>query len=84
MNDIVHTFEAYTDGSKCEQKVATAIFYPKDTENSRAVRFQDGYSVFNAELEGILLALKNFPSLTKINETFIIYTDSFSAVESLQ
>ena len=50
-------FKAYTDGSKCEQKVAAATFYPKDPNNSVAVRLGDGSSVFNAELEGILLAL---------------------------
>ena len=76
-------FETYTDGSKCEQKVAAGTFYPKEPENSGAVRLRDGSSVFNTELEGILLALKNFSTLTKTNKKFIIYTDSFSAVEIL-
>ena len=31
-------FEAYIDGSKCEQKVAAATFYPKDPDNSGDVR----------------------------------------------
>ena len=38
-------FEAYTDGSNCEQKVAAATFYPKDPENSEAVRLQNDSSV---------------------------------------
>ena len=42
------------------------------------------WSGFNAELEVVLLALKKFSTLTKIFKKFIIYTDSFSAVESLQ
>ena len=46
-------FDAYIDldGSKCEQKVAAATFYPKDPENSGAVRLRDGSFVFNAELD---------------------------------
>ena len=30
-------FAAYTDGSKCEQNVAEATFYPKDPDKSGAV-----------------------------------------------
>ena len=77
-------FEAYTDGSKCEQKVAAATFYPKDPDDPRTIRLREGSSVFNAELEGMLLALKKFLILTKTYKKFIIYTDSFSAVESLR
>ena len=51
----------YTDGSKCNQKVAAATFYPTYPDNSGANRLRDGSSIFNAELEGILLALKKFP-----------------------
>ena len=77
-------FEAYRDGSKCEQKVAAATFYPKDPKNSEAVWLREGSSVFNTELEGILLALKKFSTSTKTNKKFIIYPDSFSAVQSLR
>ena len=77
-------FEAYTDGSKCEQKVAAVTFYPEDPDGPGTIRLRDGSSVFNAELESILLALKKFSTLTKTDKKFIIYTDSLSAVESLQ
>ena len=43
-------FEAYTDGSKCEQKVAAAAFYPEDPDDPGTTRLQQGSSVFNAEL----------------------------------
>ena len=53
-------FEAFTDGSKCEQKVAAAAFYPEDRDDPGMTRLRDGSSVFNAELEGLHLALKKF------------------------
>ena len=31
-------FEAYTDGSKCEQKVAAAAFYPRDPDDLGTIR----------------------------------------------
>ena len=76
-------FEAYTDGSKSEQKVAAAAFFTKDPDNPKTTRLRDGSSVFNAELEGILLALKKFLTLSQ-PKNFIIYTDSLSAVEGLR
>ena len=76
-------FEAYTDGSKSEHKVAAAAFFTKDPDNPKITRLRDGSSVFNAELEGILLSLKKFLTLPQFKR-FIIYTDSLSAVESLR
>ena len=76
-------FEAYTDGSKSEYKVAAAAFFTKDPDNPKTTRLGDGSSVFNAELEGILLTIKNFLTLPQYKR-FIIYTDSLSAVESLR
>ena len=77
-------FEAYTYGSKCEQKVAAAAFYPEDPDNPGIICLRDCSSVFNAELEGIPLALKKFLNLSKSTQNFVIYTDSFPAVESLR
>ena len=76
--------EAYTDGSKCEQKVAAAAFYPNSPDDSETVRLRDGSSVFNAELEGILLALKYFKRKTTKYKKCVIYTDSLSSLQSLQ
>ena len=67
-------FEAYTDGSKSEHKVAAAAFFTKDPDNPKTTRLRDGSSVFNAELEGMLLALKKFLTLSQ-PKNFIIYTD---------
>ena len=58
-------FVACTDGSKCEQKVAAIVFYPGDLDDPGIIRLRDGSSVFNAELEGILSALKKFLTLSK-------------------
>ena len=77
-------FEAYTDGSKCEQKVAAAAFYPKDPDDPGTIRLRDGSSAFNAELKGIHPALNTFLTLTKTNKNFILHTDSFSAVECMR
>ena len=70
-------FEAYTDGSKSEHKVAAAAFFPKEPDNPKTTRLRD------AQLQGILLALKKFLTLPQ-SKNFIIYTDSLSAVESLR
>ena len=74
---------SYTDGSKSEHKVAAAAFFTKDPDNPKITRLRDGSSVFNAELEGILLSLKKILTLPQL-KNFIIYTDSLSAVESLR
>ena len=76
-------FEAYTDGSKSEHKVAAAAFFTKDPDNPKITRLIDCSSVFNEELEGILLSLKKCLTLPQF-KNFIIYTDSVSAVESLR
>ena len=76
-------FEAYTDGSKSEHKVAAAAFFTKVPDNPKITRLRDGSSVFNAELEGILLTIKKFLTLPQF-KNFVIYTDSLSAVESLR
>ena len=76
-------FEAYTDSSKIEHKVAAAAFFTKDRDNPKITPLRDGSSVFNAELEGILLTIKKCLTLQQF-KNFVIYTDSFSAVESLR
>ena len=43
-------FEAYTDGSKCEQKVAAAACYPEDPDDPGTTRLRDGSSVFFKEM----------------------------------
>ena len=43
-------FEAYTDGSKCEQKVAAAAFFPEDPDDPGTTRLRDGSSGFSVDL----------------------------------
>ena len=78
--------ETYTYGSKCEQKVAAAFFF-------KTLKTLITPKLFNYETEPLflmpnkkvwLLALKKFSTLTKTYKKFVIYTDSFSAVKSLQ
>ena len=64
--------------------MAAAAFFPEDPDNPGTTRLRDGSSVFNAELEGLHRALNKFLNLSKFIHNFIIYTDSFSAVESLR
>ncbi|GFR94328.1 RNA-directed DNA polymerase from mobile element jockey [Elysia marginata] len=73
--------EAFTDGSKSE-KVAAASFYPKDPDEPDQTRLNDDSTVFNAELEGISLALKYFKRNRFLRS--VIYTDSLSAIQALQ
>ncbi|GFR99314.1 Gag-Pol polyprotein [Elysia marginata] len=73
--------EAFTDGSKSE-KVAAASFYPKDSDKPEQTRLNDDSTVFNAELEGISLALKYFKRKRILRS--VIYTDSLSAMEAQQ
>ena len=59
-------FEAYTDDSKSEHKVAAAAFLTKDPDNPKITRLRDGSSVFNAELEGILFNYKEIFNSTTV------------------
>ncbi|RUS84611.1 hypothetical protein EGW08_007638 [Elysia chlorotica] len=51
-------YEIYTDGSKQDHKVAAAFFLPGDPGDSVSARLRDYSSVYSAELEAILMAMK--------------------------
>ncbi|RUS84523.1 hypothetical protein EGW08_007692 [Elysia chlorotica] len=51
-------YEIYTDGSKQDHKVAAAFFLPDDPGDSVSARLRDYSSVYSAELEAILMAMK--------------------------
>ncbi|GFO09040.1 ribonuclease hi [Plakobranchus ocellatus] len=59
-------YAVFTDGSKLEEKVAAAAFFPERLDCSKATRLRDGASVFSAELEGIALGF------TEIKKTHFI------------
>ncbi|GFN84503.1 ribonuclease hi [Plakobranchus ocellatus] len=50
-------YAAFTDGSKLEEKVAAAAYFPERLDCSKATRLRDEVSVFSVELEGIALGL---------------------------
>ncbi|GFO19516.1 RNA-directed DNA polymerase from mobile element jockey [Plakobranchus ocellatus] len=57
-----------TDGSKLEEKVAAAAFFPEHPDRSKATRLRDRASVFSAELEGIALALTEIKKTHQISQ----------------
>ncbi|GFO19486.1 RNA-directed DNA polymerase from mobile element jockey [Plakobranchus ocellatus] len=62
-------YDVFTDGSKLEEKVAAAAYFPEHPDRSKATRLRDGASVFSAELEGIALTLTEIKKLTKTLST---------------
>ncbi|GFO19369.1 gypsy retrotransposon integrase-like protein 1 [Plakobranchus ocellatus] len=77
-------YAVFTDGSKLEEKVAAAAFFPELPDRSKATRLRDGASVFSAEPEGIALALTEIKKLTAFHKNFVIYSDSLSALQAIQ
>ncbi|GFO15241.1 Pol-like protein [Plakobranchus ocellatus] len=77
-------YAVFTDGSKLEEKVTAAAYFPEHPDRSKATRLRDGASVFSAELEGIALALTEIRKLSKYHKKFVIYSDSLSALQAIQ
>ncbi|GFO17781.1 Pol-like protein [Plakobranchus ocellatus] len=77
-------YAIFTDGSKLEEKVEAAAYFPENPNRSKATRLRDGASVFSAELEGKALALTEIKKLTKYHKNFVIYSDSLSALQAIQ
>lgn len=71
--------QIYTDGSYTEDQVGVGIF---SEMYSQSYRLPDQYTIFDAELTGILLALQNIISMN-INKA-IIFTDSKSSLQSIK
>ena len=80
----VNHYEIFTDGSKQDAKVSAACFIPSDPSNPLSTRLRDDSSIFNAELQGILLALGKIKNMSKSHKKFVIYTDSLSALLAIQ
>ncbi|GFO04504.1 ribonuclease hi [Plakobranchus ocellatus] len=77
-------YHVFTYGSKLEEKVAAATYFPEHPDCLKATRLRGGASVFSAELEGIALALTEIKKLTKYHKNFVIYSDSLSALQAIQ
>ena len=75
----------YTDGSKMEDRTATAVFIPS-TGEKLILRLADSSSVYGAELSVIREAIKWITENkhTIITNIYVIFTDSLSAAESIK
>ncbi|GFO00703.1 ribonuclease h [Plakobranchus ocellatus] len=77
-------YAVYTDGSKLEEKVVAAAYFPERPGCSKAIRLQEGSIVFSAELKGIALALTEKKTTIKCHKNVVTYIDSLSALQPIQ
>lgn len=80
-------FSIYTDGSKQDDGSTGYGVYIPLTNDSIKVPLHPTYSVYLAEIEAIIAALKYIREYSKQNTQqydFIIYSDSLSAIKSIQ
>ncbi|GFO14988.1 RNA-directed DNA polymerase from mobile element jockey [Plakobranchus ocellatus] len=77
-------YTVFTDGSKLEEKIVAAAYFPEHPDRLKATRLRDGASVFSGELEGIALALTEIKKLTNYHKNFVIYSDSLLALQAIQ
>ena len=75
--------EIYTDGSKLEEKSAAAAVVRSRTRAPSSCRLPDHCSIYTAELQAIILALKHVFCLKNCNK-FLILSDSLSALQALK
>ena len=75
-------YEIFTDGSKQDAKVSAACFIPNEPNNPLSTRLRGDSSIFNAELQGVLLG--KIKKMSKSHKKFVIYTDSLSALLAIQ
>ncbi|GFN81867.1 Pol-like protein [Plakobranchus ocellatus] len=73
-----------TDGSKLQEKVATAAFFPERPDRSKATRMREGTSVFNAEIKGIALALTEMKKSSLNTIKAFLYSNSLSRLQAIQ
>ena len=76
-----NSIKIFTDGSKSGNHVASAAVIGPNFKKYVQKRILDGCSIFAAELHGILLALDL--ALTTNNDSFLIISDSLSALKIL-
>ena len=73
--------QIFTDGSKVDEKVAAAAVTSVAPHSPFSCRLRDHSSIYTAELQAILLALK------QVNQSqerkFVIFSDSLSALQAL-
>ena len=72
----------YTDGSKMECGTGAGI-YSNFLSINESVKLRDSCTVFQAEVAGILTAVRRIKETGAMGKNFTIYTDSQAAVKSL-
>jgi ribonuclease HI len=87
LNELLSSFPGYcriyTDGSKSEDgRVAAAAVSSRHPRRSFKHRLPDHSSVFSAELQAVLLALRH--AYRSRERNFLILSDSLSALQALQ
>ena len=73
--------QIFTDGSKVDEKVAAAAVSSAASNSPFSCRLRDHCSIYTAELQAILLALKQ--AYQSQESKFMIYSDSLSALQAL-
>ena len=73
--------QIFTDGSKVDEKVAAAAVSSVAPNSPFSCRLKDHCSIYTAELQAILLALKQ--AYHAQERKFVIFSDSLSALQAL-
>ena len=73
--------QIFTDGSKVDEKVAAAAVSSVTPNSPFSCRLRDHCSIYTAELQAILLALKQ--AYQSQERQFMIFCDSLSALQAL-
>ncbi|WP_419633474.1 ribonuclease H family protein, partial [Thiolapillus sp.] len=73
--------QIFTDGSKVDEKVAAAAVSSVAPSSPFSCRLRDHCSIYTAELQAILLALKQ--AYQSQESKFMIFSDSLSALQAL-
>ena len=73
--------QIFTDGSKVDEKVAAAAVSAVAPNNPFSRRLRDHCSIYTAELQAILFALKQ--AYQSQEKKFMIFSDSQSALQAL-
>ena len=73
--------QIFTDGSKVDEKVAAAAVSSVAPNSPFSCRPRDHCSIYTAELQAILLALKQ--AYQSKESKFMIFSDSLSALQAL-
>jgi len=80
--DVLPPFRIFTDGSKMEGRVGAAYVIVRSGQvaGGRGCRLPAGCSVFQAELQAILMACEDFSVINPAHEPSVICSDSGSAL----